>query len=187
MITITNGKEKFIIDEKKLKKEKNYLNYLGSYDYCEIVMSFVYEKKFFKKSITKIQKCLASAGSSRGDVIKEYVNKGKTENEIVLNENDYKEVERLFKNMSVKDTKRKEVVISAFSIIMAYECYRYIKVSELKNKGDIDFIFDYVCSDSMYYIEKMKYKNAIIKKAKEILKTEYNFDLDEIVGGGSKL
>ena len=45
MITITNGKEKIILQEQELKKDKQNLNFVGVDRYCEIVLSFVFEKR----------------------------------------------------------------------------------------------------------------------------------------------
>lgn len=48
MITITNKKEKITIDEKDLKKDKGNLNFVGLDRYCEILLSFVFEKSCVK-------------------------------------------------------------------------------------------------------------------------------------------
>ena len=108
MITITNRKETFIVDEKELKKDTTNLNLVSNDEFCEILMSFVYKRKMFKKTILKIQKCLSSAGDSRGDVIKDYNNQITSENEVVLTDEDYDEVVRIITNLRKKDTKIKK-------------------------------------------------------------------------------
>ena len=186
MITITNEKESFTVDEKILKRDKRNLNYVGVDDYCEIVMSFFYSRKLLKKGITKIQKCLASSGDTSGDSLKDYNNLKISDNTVVLRDEDYEEVVRLMKNMQEKDTLRKDIVINSFAPIVAYECYRYFKLSELEDEVDIDFVWEYVCCTCLYYKEKIKYKEEILKKAKELLKKEYKVDIDHIFNGGSK-
>ena len=163
MITITNNKDNFTIDEKILMKDNDYFNYVGINDFCEIVMSFVYSKK----GITKIQKCLSSAGNTRGDVLKEYKNLEISKNSVVLNDNDFEEVVRLMKNIRIKDTRKKELIISSFANIIAYECHRYFIVDELEDEVDIDFIFDYVCCDCLYFYEKRKYKKDIFDRHRD--------------------
>ncbi len=186
MITITNEKDSFTIDEKELKKDKGYLNYVGADDYCEIVLSFVFGRKLFKKKIIKIQKCLASSEDSRGDALKDYKNLKTSNNKVLLSDEDYEEVARLVKNMSEKDTLRKKIVINSFAPIVAYECYRYFKLSELEDEVDMDFIWEYVCCTCLYYKEKIVYKKDILNKAKEILRKEYKIDIDQIFKGGKK-
>ena len=181
-ITITNKKENFTIDEKILMKENDYFNYVGVNDFCEIVMSFVYSKK----GITKIQKCLSSSDNTRGDVLKEYKNLETSNNRVVLNDNDFEEVVRLMKNIRIRDTRKKEIVISSFANIIAYECNRYLIVEELEDEVDLDFIFDYVCCDCLYFYEKRKYKKEILNRVRKICKEEYNFELDEVLKGGKK-
>ena len=175
MITITNKKEKIIIDEKDLKKDKKNLNYLGKDKYCEIVISFVYGTKYFKKGITKIQKCQSSAGSMAGDVIKEYKNQVFNENEIVLNDKDYNEIKFLLKNMNISLEKQlKEVIVESTAIMMAFEIFRYDRIDDFDYDDDFNVILEYVCCERLYYPEKIKYKNDIIKRAKEVLKEKYN-------------
>lgn len=186
MITITNRKHKIILDDKYLKRDKGNLNYVGEDPFNEIVISFVYKKKLFKYEIKKVQKCLASAGYSAGDVLKEYQNHIASENEVVLNDDDYKEVAKFIKTLQTKDTKRKGVIINAYANLVAYECYRYFVLSELEDEVDINFIFNSVCSSSLYFSEKRKYKKEIIQKARNILKKEYDVNLDYIFDGGSK-
>ena len=186
MITITNQKSKVIIDDRDLKKDKGNLNYVGVDPFNEIVIAFVFNKKLFKYEIKKVQKCLASAGDSAGDVLKEYQNLIKSDNKVVLNDDDFQEVAKLIKTLHTKDTKRKNVIINTYANLLAYECYRYFELAELDDEVDIDFVFSAVCSNSLYFSEKMKYKKEIIQKARNILKKEYNVNLDYIFDGGSK-
>ena len=185
MITITNRKEIFKVDEKELKKDTTNLNLVSNDDFCEILMSFVYKKKMFKKTILKIQKCLSSAGDSRGDVIKDYNNQIVSENEVVLTDEDYEEVVRIITNLRKKDTRKKEIIINSYAPLIAYECNKYFVLSELE-EPDIDYIFDEVCCCCLYYTEKQKYKKEILKKAQDILKKEYKVNLDYIFNGGNK-
>ena len=185
MITITNRKETFIVDEKELKKDTTNLNLVSNDEFCEILMSFVYKRKMFKKTILKIQKCLSSAGDSRGDVIKDYNNQIISENEVVLTDEDYDEVVRIITNLRKKDTKIKKLIINSYAPLIAYECNKYFVLSEL-DEPDIDYIFDEVCCCCLYYSEKQKYKKEILKKAQDILKKEYKVDLDYIFNGGNK-
>lgn len=185
MITITNRKETFIVDEKELKKDTTNLNLVSNDEFCEILMSFVYKRKMFKKTILKIQKCLSSAGDSRGDVIKDYNNQITSENEVVLTDEDYDEVVRIITNLRKKDTKIKKIIINSYAPLIAYECNKYFVLSELE-EPDIDYIFDEVCCCCLYYSEKQKYKKEILKKAQDILKKEYKVNLDYIFNGGNK-
>lgn len=185
MITITNRKDKFIVDEKELKKDKTNLNLVGEDEFCEILMSFVYRKKLFKKSIVKIQKCLSSAGYSRGDILRDYKNRIISENKIVLNDEDYKEVVRIITNLRKHDTRRKKLIINSYAPLIAYECNRYFVLSEL-DEPDINYIFNDVCCGCLYYLEKRKYRKEILEKAKDILKKEYKVDLDYLFDGGKE-
>ena len=88
--------------------------------------------------------------------------------------------------MSVVDTRRKEIIINSYAPIIAYECNRYFNLSELEDEVDVEFVYDIVCCNCLFYYEKKMYKKEILDKAKEILKTEYNINLDLIFNGGNK-
>lgn len=187
MIIITNNKEKISLDESQLKKDKNKLNFVGVDKYCEIVLSFVLGRRKLKKGITKIQKCQSTSGYGAGDMIKEYSNEVFSKDEIVLNNNDFNEVKKLIKSMNTSlDSKLKEVIIESIAVMMAFEIYRYILIDDFDYKDDFDVIFEYVSCDRLYYSEKLKYKKDIIKKAIELLKEEYNINLDYVLDGGNK-
>ena len=177
MITITNKKEKITIDEKDLKKDKGNLNFVGLDRYCEIILSFVFEKRKFKKGITKIQKCQSSAEYSAGDMIKEY------NSEVFSSE----EVKRLITTMNTPiDDKLKKAIIESIAIMMAFEIFKYDSIEDFDYDDDFDVIFEYVCCERLYYPLKLKYKNDIIKRALEIAKKEYKLDIEKKYNGGKK-
>ena len=187
MITITNKKEKITIDEKDLKKDKGNLNFVGLDRYCEILLSFVFEKKKFKKGITKIQKCQSSAGYSAGDMIKEYNSEVFSSEEVVLNNKDFSEVKRLITTMSTPiDDKLKKAIIESIAIMMAFEIFKYDSIEDFDYNDDFDVIFEYVCCERLYYPLKLKYKSDIIKRALEIVKKEYKIDIEKKYNGGKK-
>ena len=43
--------------------------------------------------------------------------------EVVLNDDDYKEVVRLIDNLKTKDKYRETIIIESYSKVIAYECY----------------------------------------------------------------
>ena len=187
MITITNQKEEITIKDEELKKDKKNLNFVGVDRYCEIVLSFVFEKRKLKKGITKIQKCQSSAGYSAGDMIKEYNNEVFSSEEVVLNDKDFKEVKKLIKNMNTPiDDKMKNAIVESVAIMMAFELFKYDSIDDFDYEDDFDFIFEYVCYEDLYYKEKMKYKDEIIERAKEIAKKEYKLDIEKKYNGGKE-
>ena len=187
MITITNKKETITLEEKELKKDRKNLNFVGLDRYCEIVLSFVFEKRRFKKGITKIQKCQSSAEYSAGDMIKEYNNEVFSSEEVVLNDKDFKEVKKIIKNMNTPiDDKMKNAIVESVAIMMAFELFKYDSIDDFDYEDDFDFIFEYVCYEDLYYKEKMKYKDEIIERAKEIAKKEYKLDIEKKYNGGKE-
>lgn len=185
MITITNRKDKIVVDDKYLKKDKKNYMFVGVNRYWEIAIVFVYGRKGFRKTITKIEKSLGSADDSEGDTLKEYLNEIISKNEIVLSDEDYKEVVRLINNLKTKDNHRKAVIIESYSKLIAYECYMNYIMYEL-DEVSIEDIFRDVCCCCNYDYEKNKYKNEILDSANEILKREYKVNLGYVFDGGSK-
>lgn len=187
MITITNKKEKIIIDDNELKKDKKNLNFVGIDKYCEIVISFIYEKRKFKTGITKIAKCQSSAEYSAGDIIKEYENQVFSKDEVILNDKDFNEIKYLINNMNKSfEPQMKKAIIESVATMMAFEIYRYDRLDDFDYEDDFDLIFEYACCERLYYPEKIKYKKDIIKRAKEIAKSEYKIDVEKKYNGGKE-
>lgn len=181
MITITNRKDKIIIDEKDLRNVKG--NYYAVRDDWLIEFEFVIENE----NITMIRKRLGSSDDCSGDILSEYVNKVNSPNKIVLKKKDFDEVLRLFRRFKEEDNCRKKVIIDSYSRLIAYECYLTYSVCEL-DEVTIEDIYKEICGCycCVYRYEKFKYKNAILEKAKEVLKKEYKVDLDYVFDGGNK-
>ena len=97
--------------------------FVGVNRYWEIAIVFVYGRKGFRKTIAKIEKSLGSASDSEGDTLKEYFNEIVSKKEVVLNDDDYKEVVRLIDNLKTKDKYRETIIIESYSKVIAYECY----------------------------------------------------------------
>lgn len=93
-------------------------------------------------------------------------------NEIVLSNNDFIELKRLYDNMMLDDVIRKEELILVAATLFAYECYKNYYLEELYQVPSKE-IFDEIvmCLDD--YREIKNYKNEIYNKAREILKDRY--------------
>lgn len=169
MITITDGKDKFVIRNNELWER--YENLEGKatklkYEYWAIELLFTEKEDGY---YDKIVKCYPSGDS----YLEIYVNKDLTrKNEILLSSNDYKTVKKLWDNMNSDNDYRKEAMIDVAARIFGYECYQNY-VLELDSRIKLDEIFrDCVRVDYQY----KKYKKEIYKRAKQILKEVYGVE-----------
>lgn len=120
-------------------------------------------------------------------MIKEYNSEVFSSEKVVLNDKDFKEVKRLIKNMNTPiDDKQKNAIVESVAIMMAFEIFKYDNIDDFDYEDDFDFIFEYVCYEDLYYSEKIKYKNDIINRAKEIVKRDYKLDIEKKYNGGKK-
>lgn len=173
MITITDGKEKFVIKKQQLWKRKSYFRGLATklkYDYWGIELLFV--KKGFN-TYKKIIKCFPDGD----DILKSYKNLDKNKKDtILLSNEDYREVKTIFDNMNIDIDYKKEVMVEAGAMLLSYEYYQNY-ILELDPEESIDFLFNtYVKMNNLYY---EKYKEEIYTRTFEILKEKYNVDLKE--------
>ena len=182
MILISDGKRRFTIKDKEIKQFKNNLYFDGINRNSNILLTFNSKGEFLQK----IKKCMPSSSDYViGDTIKEYKNKIMSANKIIVNNEEYKELLKLYKNMNKKDKYRDKVIIDSYSQLIAYECYNTSLFDEITD-DDIDYIYKEVCCCCLYLNEKSKYKKEILTKAFQILKTKYNLDICKIINGGTK-
>ena len=166
MITITNGIEKMTIREEVTKKVERGVRVSPDKYYCNIELLFEGERDSFQRVIKKLP-------PDSGDELKSYYNLNTDlKNEIVLSNNDFIELKRLYDNMMLDDVIRKEELILVAATLFAYECYKNYYLEELYSVPSKE-IFDEIvmCLDD--YREIKNYKTEIYNKAREILKDRY--------------
>ncbi len=169
MIIITDGKDRFSIDERALWNRKEYLQGLAiklKYDYWCVELLFVRREEY---GYEKIVKCYVDGDS----YIREYVNLNRESgNIILLEEKDYKEVKTLYKNMISSRDYRKEAIVEAGAILFSYEYYQNYILEDGFYEISADEIFD--LSDLLQDFKQ--YKKEIFKKAKILLKEKYGIN-----------
>lgn len=177
MIVISNGKEKIGIKEKELKKERNYYKIILENDYICVNLFFKLKNNNGVITIKQIEKRLLSSGDNAGDLEKVYPNMIDSNNKILLSNNDYSEVKRLYEKLKTPDDDRVDTIIGCYSNLMAYECYMAFVVEELR-EVKVEHIFKDTNCDWFSNQELKKYKNNIYDKTKNILKEKYKVNLD---------
>ena len=134
------------------------------YNYIELLLEG--DDNSFQRVIKKLP-------PDSGDELKSYYNMNTDlKNEIVLSNNDFIELKRLYDNMMLDDVIRKEELILVAATLFAYECYKNYYLEELYSVPSKE-IFDEIvmCLDD--YREIKNYKTEIYNKAREILKDRY--------------
>ena len=183
MITITNRKDKIILNEDELKiKEGNYFFYKNDFYTnweIEIIFSVVDD------NISEIKKSFGSADGYCGDVLSEYPNQIKSRDKVVLSNNDFNEVKRLLDKLRAGDRHKRNAIVNAYAQLLAYECYTDLIVYEL-DSINVEYIFKDIYERGYFRNEKDKYKKDIYERTKELLKEEYNAELDYIFDGGNE-
>ena len=169
MVTITDGKNKFFIDKRTLWNRKADLEGLATklkYSYWAIELLFICHEK---DSYEKIVKCYVDGD----DYVKEYPNLDKSlKDTILLSEEDYNEVERLYANLNSVRDYREEAIIEAGAILFSYEYYQNYILEDGEFEIDVDEVFD--LSDLLKGLKN--YKKEIFEKSKSILKEKYDID-----------
>ena len=183
MITITNRKDKIILNDDELKiKEGNYYFYKNDFYTnweIEIIFSVVDD------NIIEIKKSFGSEEVYCEDVLSEYTNQIKSRDKVVLSNNDFNEVKRLLEKLRAGDTHKRNAIVNAYAQLLAYECYTDLIVYEL-DSINLEYIFKDIYERGYFRTEKDKYKKDIYERTKELLKEEYNVDLDYIFDGGNE-
>lgn len=154
MITVTNGLENIIIENKYLKKIKEGYLIMPTNDYWMINLKIILDKK----GIIKIIKTLP-----KGDnVLDSFINQDISKNVVKLTERDYLSFKKLYKNMQDKNNLKKEVYVDAIAKILAYEYYQANILEDFSIS--MEEIFDNEFNDFNNY---KIYRTDIINKAKE--------------------
>lgn len=178
MITITNGVEEFIVREELTKKVKRgfVISPCREFWYLELVVEQDNEKERYVRIIKKFPE-------KTGDELKNYYNLNEEKGKILLSNEDYEEVKRLYDKMQLVDDKRKVAVVKAISTLFAYECYENYYLEELF-EVEIDDIYLEITNNLVSYNECKIYKKEIYNATKKMLKDVYKFDLDKLFDGG---
>ena len=154
MITVTNGLENIIIENKYLKKIKEGYLIMPTNDYWMINLKIILDKN----RIIKIIKTLP-----KGDnVLDSFINQDISKNVVKLTERDYLSFKKLYKNMQDKNNLKKEVYVDAIAKILAYEYYQANILEDYS--VSMEEIFDNEFNDFNNY---KIYRTDIINKAKE--------------------
>lgn len=169
MITITNGKERFVIRGNELWKREETLKGKATklkHQYWSIELLFTEQKKGHYDKVIKCYPC----GDSSLEI---YNNKDITKkDEILLSNKDYKKVKKIWENMNIEQDIKKEAMLDVVARIFSYECYQNY-VLELDNSISLNEIFrDNIQIDYPY----KKHKREIYQRAKKILKEVYNVE-----------
>ena len=83
------------------------------------------------------------------------------------------------------DRHKRNAIVNAYAQLLAYECYTDLIVYEL-DSINVEYIFKDIYERGYFRNEKDKYKKDIYERTKELLKEEYNVDLDYIFDGGNE-
>ena len=178
MITITNGVEEFSIEDELAEKVKRGLiiSPCREFWYLELLFEKDNEKERYVRIVKKFP-------PSSGDELKSYYNLNEESGKILLSDEDYIEVKRLYNNMQIVDDKRKEAVIKAVSTLFAYECYDNYCLEEI-SEVNVEDIYLEISSALANYNECITYKEEIYDITKKTLKEVYKIDLDKLFDGG---
>lgn len=106
-----------------------------------------------------------------------YPNLIDSNNKILLSNEDFLEVKRLYEKLKTTDEDRVNTIIDCYSNMMAYECYMAFVVEEL-SEVRVEHIFKDTNCDWFSNQELKKYQNNIYDKTKNILKEKYKVNLD---------
>lgn len=167
MIIITNGKEKFTVKKQDLQIEEKGVRISPNINYWYIDILLEGKDGYYSKIIKKFP-------PESGDVLKCYDNIDiSKKNKILLTDNDYEEVKRLYDNMIEVRKHREKEVVELSSRLFAYEYYMNYCMQEI-NHVPIDEIFNYVVRAMSDYEDLLCYKDKIFKKTQDILRKNYN-------------
>ncbi len=177
MITITDGQQKIIIKDNKLRKYQEYfegIEIIPSQEYWGINLILIPKDKNCYK---KIIKCYPG-----GDfVLEEFNNLDVTlSNKIILSVGDYKKFEILYNNMNISRNYKKEAIVESVSTMFSYECYQNYILEE-SYEVNIDELFN-----TLIQFDRQCYglRNQIYKRTKIILNTKYKTKLlDDLLKG----
>lgn len=163
-MTITDGKESFIIDNKDVTNKKDgYIIGIDENIWC--IELFIKKEK--NNCFKAIIKRLPSSSKDGGDELKSYnILDNPNFNEFLLSSSDYKEIKRLYENMQLVKKNRKQSIVEAFASLFAYECYENYYLQELWEVRDKD-LFASITSGSDYQYECLCLKSEIYKKQKK--------------------
>lgn len=169
MITVSNGVENFTIRKEMIKKVERGIRVSPDDYYCNI--EFLLEGKcgFFKSIIKKLP-------PDSGDELKTYLNLNyRLKNEIILSNDDYVEVKRLYENMQLDKTIRKNAIVISAANLFAYECFKNYCIEEL-DEVQSEEMFEEIVRALNEYRELQSYKDEIYELARKILKDEYKVE-----------
>ena len=193
-----------ILNEEKSKLyEDNTKMYTNLDKFQKYIMKLIKENKNLSKNMNKYPNI------NNQSQIKEIKTLNESEvNEDDISKNNFKEInldflnkiEDKMKNNNTLENKDNELIDNERDIkINKKKEKKYFKINEISNKENeslnsntninnnkIDFIFEYVCYEDLYYKEKIKYKDDIIKRAKEIAKKDYKLDIEKKYNGGKE-
>ena len=111
-----------------------------------------------------------------GDELKTYLNLNyRLKNEIILSNDDYEEVKRLYENMQIDKTIRKNAIVISAANLFAYECFKNYCIEEL-DEVQSEEMFEEIVRALNEYRELQSYKDEIYELARKILKDEYKVE-----------
>ena len=126
MITVTNGKENFEVANNTLWKRETPVSGLATkiyFEYWGVELVFISSKH---KRIDKILKCLID-----GDILEEYQNLDKRKKDyVLLNDNDYIKVKKLYFAIQEKENQEKEALIEGLAHILSFDFFQTCYVED---------------------------------------------------------
>ncbi len=169
MIIITDGKNKFELDENLLlKSERGYI-INSPFDYWNTELLIEEKKNKFVNIIKKLPDI--------GDELQYFrILKCTKNNEILLNVDDYIEVKTFYDNLSSPPEIRKNAILTAVSQLFAYECYQTYYLERIPY--DLDDMFNELQLCMPKYYDSTITRKEIIQQAKIILKEQYGVNLN---------
>lgn len=169
MITITNGKDEFIIRTNELWYRNDELKGVATklkHQYWSVELLFTEDEK---GHCDKIVKCYPGGDS----YLKIYPNKDTTKkNRILLSKKHYAEVKQIWENMNIEEDIKKDAMLDVVARIFSYECYQNY-ILELDSRVSLNEIFRDCIQINYPY---KKYKKEIYQRSKVILKEIYGVD-----------
>lgn len=177
MITVTDGQQKIILKDNKLKKYQEYfvgIEIIPSQEYWGISLILIQKNKNYYE---KIIKCYPG-----GDFILEELNNLDVtlSNKILLSVVDYKKFKTLYNNMNISRNYKEEAIVESVSVMFSYECYQNYILEE-SYEVNIDELFNTLIQ---FDRQCHSLKNQIYKRTKIILNTKYKTKLlDDLLKG----
>lgn len=173
---VTDGINEVEFKKEMLVEDEKGIIIKPLYDYWSTELLIERNKKKYKRILKQFP--------DGGDVVKIYKIIKNSNNKIFLTKDDYKEINLIYQNMQLDDSKRENAIIKSVSELFAYECYQnyFLEDTVEKDPNVVYLGLEFALAEYVRY----KYKKEVWKRTKDILKQDYKINLDKILNEGMK-